>query len=126
MRESPKAEIVLSHMNERSYSSCIIKTEQAMHTVKLKHQDIEVRLPAGSPLTELEFELHGTDTLLFGCKAGVCGACVIQVLDGRNCLGTKKIEERNFLETLGFPGDDFRLACQCHLNGAVTIQVVSQ
>ncbi|HTH76857.1 MAG TPA: 2Fe-2S iron-sulfur cluster-binding protein [Trinickia sp.] len=97
-----------------------------MHTVKLMPQSVEVVLPHGSPLTELEFELYGQESIPFGCKAGVCGACVIEILDGINCLGTKQKEEKEFLETLGYPGETFRLACQCHLSGAVTIQVASQ
>ncbi|WP_116138100.1 2Fe-2S iron-sulfur cluster-binding protein [Trinickia diaoshuihuensis] len=96
-----------------------------MPTVKLMPQSVEVVLPDGSPLTELEFELYGQESIPFGCKAGVCGACVIEILNGIDYLGNKSREEKDFLETLGYPGDSFRLACQCHVGGAVTIQVVS-
>jgi ferredoxin len=96
-----------------------------MPTVKLMPQSVEVVLPDGSPLTELEFELYGQESIPFGCKAGVCGACVIEILNGIDYLGNKSREESDFLETLGYPGDSFRLACQCHVGGAVTIQVVS-
>lgn len=97
-----------------------------MHIVKLMPQNVEVALPNGSSLTELEFELHGRESIPFGCRAGVCGACVIEILQGVDYLGAKGKEERDFLETLGFPGDSFRLACQCSVNGAVTIQAASQ
>lgn len=97
-----------------------------MHTVKLMPQSVEVVLPHGSPLTELEFELYGQESIPFGCKAGVCGACVIEILEGIDYMGSKSKEENDFLETLGYTGDTFRLACQCHLFGAATIQVVSQ
>jgi ferredoxin len=94
-----------------------------MHIVKLMPQEIEVSLPPGSPLTELEFELYGQESIPFGCKAGTCGACVIQILAGAPHLGEKRNGERDFLERLGYPGDAFRLACQCRLNGAAIISV---
>ena len=95
-----------------------------MHTIKLIPINKEVMLPHGSSLTELEFECFDMSGITFGCRAGVCGACVIQVMQGIEYLGDKRQEERGFLARLGFPDDDFRLACQCTLNGAVTIRIV--
>lgn len=96
-----------------------------MHTVKLMPQGVEVVLPPGSSLVELEFELYDQESIPFGCKAGVCGACVIQVLDGDIHLGNKGKEEKDFLEVLGYRDHSFRLACQCTVNGAITIKVAS-
>ncbi|RQS07946.1 ferredoxin [Burkholderia sp. Bp9002] len=96
-----------------------------MHTVKLMPQEIEVPLPPGSSLTELEFELYGQESIPFGCKAGTCGACVIEILAGGPQLGEKGNDERDFLERLGYPGDAFRLACQCRVNGPVTIRAAA-
>ncbi|SHJ55023.1 2Fe-2S iron-sulfur cluster binding domain-containing protein [Paraburkholderia terricola] len=94
-----------------------------MCIVKLMPQGIEVALPAGSPLTELEFELYGQESIPFGCKAGVCGACVIEVQEGLDHLGNKGKDEKTFLESLGYPDEIFRLACQCRVTGAVIIKV---
>ncbi|WP_133645258.1 2Fe-2S iron-sulfur cluster-binding protein [Paraburkholderia flava] len=96
-----------------------------MHTVTLMPQGVEVLLSAGSSLVELEFELYDQESIPFGCKVGACGACVIQVLDGINHLGSKGSDEKDFLETLGYAGDAFRLACQCSVNGAVTIKTAT-
>lgn len=82
-------------------------------------------LPAGTPLTELEYEMN-SDCIPFGCKAGACGSCIIEVLDGLANLSTKEADEAAFLEMLGFSGKEFRLACQCRLNGAVTLRSVAQ
>ncbi|KVN06765.1 MULTISPECIES: 2Fe-2S iron-sulfur cluster-binding protein [unclassified Burkholderia] len=96
-----------------------------MPTVKLLPQNIEVQLPSGSSLTELEFELHGQESIPFGCRAGACGACVIEVLEGLDQLGKRSTGESAFLDTLGYAGDAFRLACQCRVNGAVAIRVAA-
>jgi ferredoxin len=88
-------------------------------------QNLEAWLPPGSCLTELEFELYGQESIPFGCKSGACGACVIEVLEGQTNVGEKTDDELAFLHTLGYPGNEFRLACQCRLNGAVKIRAAS-
>jgi len=95
-----------------------------MYAVKFMPQNIELMLPSGTSLTELEFELTGQERIPFGCRAGVCGACVIKVVDGLEHLGSQKQEERDFLNSLGFSERGYRLACQCKLNGEVTIQLL--
>ncbi|MEE8657532.1 2Fe-2S ferredoxin-type domain-containing protein [Acetobacteraceae bacterium EV16G] len=93
-----------------------------MFKIKMMPSETEVLLPAGVQLTELEHELR-EDNIPFGCKSGACGACVIEVLDGLANLNSKEEDEDEFLEMLGFSGPGFRLACQCQLNGAVTLRV---
>lgn len=52
----------------------------------------------------------------FACTEGVCGTCVIEVLEGEDNLSEYTQEEEDFL------GDqeNERLACQCKLNGGCT------
>ncbi|WP_321817043.1 MULTISPECIES: 2Fe-2S iron-sulfur cluster-binding protein [unclassified Paraburkholderia] len=95
-----------------------------MHKVVINPKGLEALLPVGSSLTELEFELYGEEVITFGCKAGACGACVIRVEEGVANLSGKGAEEQRFLEALGFPGVEFRLACQCRLNGDVKIRAM--
>ena len=50
----------------------------------------------------------------FACTEGVCGTCVIEVVDGAGNLSEPSQEEVDFL------GDDCseeRLACQCTMKG---------
>ncbi len=55
----------------------------------------------------------------FACTEGVCGTCVIEVLEGMENLSAFTQEEKDFL---GEPNNE-RLACQCKiLHGSVKIR----
>jgi len=55
----------------------------------------------------------------FACTEGVCGTCVIEVVEGMDNLSSFTQEEEDFL---GDP-DTERLACQCQIkSGIVTIK----
>jgi ferredoxin len=49
----------------------------------------------------------------FACTEGVCGTCVIEVVDGMGNLSEFTQEEKDFLGDQ----DRERLACQCKLKG---------
>lgn len=83
---------------------------------------IEVVLPPGSSLTEVEYETRQR-LIPFGCRSGSCGACVIEVLEGAVSLGEPDPDELDFLEDLGRSSIDHRLACQCRLRGDATIRI---
>lgn len=86
-----------------------------MATLKFRNTDEEVELPDGSKIAE-SCEEAGVP---FACTEGVCGTCVVEVLEGHENLSSPTQEEKDFL------GDDAyneRLACQCTLKqGQVTL-----
>jgi ferredoxin len=86
-------------------------------------QGIDVMLPEGSPLTDIEFETPQR-LIPFGCRSGACGSCVIEVVEGVEALGEADDVERDFLADLGHSEDDHRLACQCRLRTDATIRAV--
>ncbi|CAM0117413.1 2Fe-2S iron-sulfur cluster-binding protein [Rhabdochlamydiaceae symbiont of Dictyostelium giganteum] len=49
----------------------------------------------------------------FACTEGICGTCVIEVVEGMENLSDFNQEEADFLGDLG----NERLACQCKLQG---------
>jgi len=49
----------------------------------------------------------------FACTEGVCGTCVIEVLEGMENLSDFTQEEKDFLGEQ----DKERLACQCRIKG---------
>jgi len=60
--------------------------------------------------------------IIFGCRKGKCGACMIRVIEGGENLSEQGHRERDVLDVLA-PAADRRLACQCTVLGDVTIEV---
>jgi ferredoxin len=66
-------------------------------------------------------EQHDT-SILFGCRDGACGACMIRIIEGEENLSKMQDHERDFLETMAAEPNE-RLACQCRVKGDITIEV---
>ena len=66
-------------------------------------------------------EEHDT-SILFGCRDGACGACMVRVIQGAENVSAMKDDERDFLETMAAEPNE-RLACQCKVSGDVTLEV---
>lgn len=74
-------------------------------------EDVEVS--NGKPIKEA-CEKFGVP---FGCEGGVCGSCMVDVVDGEENLSELTPEEENLERD-----KKHRLACQCKINqGKVTI-----
>ncbi len=69
----------------------------------------EKELEENSPIAEVCEEAG----VPFACTEGVCGTCVIEVLEGMENLSPFTQEEMDFLGEQ----DKERLACQCKLRG---------
>ncbi|MCX6107780.1 MAG: 2Fe-2S iron-sulfur cluster-binding protein [Proteobacteria bacterium] len=87
-------------------------------TIKTDNKTIEVA--QGYAMIDL-CEDHDT-SILFGCRDGACGACMIRVLEGVENLSPIRDDERDFLETMAAEPNE-RLACQCKVLGDVKIEV---
>lgn len=86
-----------------------------MATLKFRNTDEEIELPDESKIAEACEEAG----VPFACTEGVCGTCVVEVVEGHENLSAPTQEEKDFL------GEDVyaeRLACQCILKrGKVTL-----
>ena len=71
------------------------------------HNDEEKELEDGSPIAEACEEAG----VPFACTEGVCGTCVIEVVEGIENLSDFTQEERDFLGEQ----EKERLACQCKI-----------
>ena len=79
-----------------------------------KNTGEELPLDDGSPIAEVCEEAG----VPFACTEGVCGTCVIEVVEGMENLSPFTQEELDFL---GCEGHE-RLACQCRIKqNSVTI-----
>ncbi len=91
-----------------------------MPKVKITTDDKTFESAPGQNFLEL---CENEDTsILFGCRDGACGACLIKVLEGADNLSPMQDDEKDFLETLAAEPNE-RLACQCKINGDVVVEV---
>ena len=91
-----------------------------MPKVTITTDDMSVDVPDGYAMIDM---CDDYDTsILFGCRDGACGACMIKVLEGADSLSPMQDSERDFLETMAAE-DDERLACQCRVHGDVRVEV---
>ncbi|MCX6125828.1 MAG: 2Fe-2S iron-sulfur cluster-binding protein [Proteobacteria bacterium] len=58
----------------------------------------------------------------FDCLKADCGICIIKIVEGSENLSELLIAERDFLTAMKAEPDE-RLACQCRVNGDVTIKI---
>ena len=77
-----------------------------------------VEVDEGTPLEEVCKE-NGWP-IAFGCENGLCGTCIIQS-DG-NGLSEQTENEKQTLEMMMMNDGNFRLACQCKVEGDCTIE----
>lgn len=79
-----------------------------MATLVFDHNEEEIELPDGSPIAEACEEAG----VPFACTEGVCGTCVIEIIEGKDNLTSSTQEEEDFL---GEGTCNERLACQCKI-----------
>jgi ferredoxin len=81
----------------------------------LKSQTAEMEVAEGESMAHAAKKLG----VNFGCQKGVCGACVVIVLDGMENLSPKSESEESYDLR-----DGDRMMCQCQATGgSVSIQV---
>ncbi|MEH2135454.1 2Fe-2S iron-sulfur cluster-binding protein [Nostoc sp.] len=56
--------------------------------------------------------------VLFGCRTGICGTCLIKIIGN---IPPPEADEQEMLETLAPNNPYARLACQVHVTGNVEI-----
>jgi ferredoxin len=82
-------------------------------TLTLANSGAKVQLRCGT-------DLQTVTELRFGCRKACCCLCAIRVIDGAENLSSPSTSERQALIDKG-KDHDVRLACQCAINGDVTI-----
>ncbi len=87
--------------------------------VTFKDINLTVSAPVGTRVIELS-EKVGSG-IVYGCREGDCGTCLMQVDEGlENLSQPSEIEQR--LLTEHFAGRRQRLACQAQILGDVTLR----
>lgn len=91
-----------------------------MAKAKVTFSDINltVSVPIGSRVIEIS-EKVGSN-LIYGCREGDCGTCLMKVEDGWENLSTPTVVEEKVLRE-NQAGRHYRLACQAQVLGDITV-----
>jgi len=77
-------------------------------------------LPEGRCLSE---SLDMTNSpVLFGCRTGICGTCLVEVIESSAPLPPPGEEEKELLEILAPDNPKARLACQLDLRADICVR----
>jgi ferredoxin len=90
-----------------------------MPTLTFERSAIQFEFESAINLLELE------DYIMFGCKSGNCGTCVIKIIEGADNLSERTEREDRLFELTGETDPSMRLACQCRAFGDVVIREVN-
>lgn len=90
-----------------------------MPKVTFKDDDLETEVDSGASLKEVAEEVGSN--IPFGCEQGVCGTCLINVIEGEDNLSDMEDHEKETLTAMGAEPNQ-RLACQCKIEGDVVIE----
>lgn len=91
-----------------------------MVKITFASQNMTISVSSGSELLQVK-QRHPDIPLKFGCTRGDCGVCAVKVWQGRENLTKCSKQELVTLQKKGL-GDDYRLACQCAINGDVVLE----
>lgn len=86
--------------------------------VTFKDIGITVHVPVGTRIIEVSEKVGAG--LIYGCREGDCGTCLMKVEDGWNNLSTPSVVEEKILKE-NLAGKHNRLACQAQVLGDVVV-----
>ena len=79
-----------------------------------------VALPGGKVLSE-DLNIKNSP-VLFGCRTGICGTCVVEVLEGAEQIEPPDEDELEILELYAAGRQNARLACQIDLQANIKLR----
>lgn len=62
--------------------------------------------------------------ILFGCRIGICGTCLVEVVSEADTLTERTENEKEFLEALLPDRKECRLACQVNINTDIKVRKI--
>jgi ferredoxin len=86
--------------------------------VTFKDIGLTVHVPVGTRIIEVSEKIGAG--LIYGCREGDCGTCLMKVEEGWNNLSTPSVVEEKILKE-NLAGKHNRLACQAQVLGDIVI-----
>ena len=91
------------------------------HTVAFVDDGHEaVQVPPGKVLSE-DLDVKNSP-VLFGCRTGICGTCVVEVIEGADKLEPPDEDELEILELYADGLENARLACQIDVQTDIVLR----
>lgn len=91
-----------------------------MPTITFKLENLTFKVPEGIELLQVKKQ-NPDIPIKFGCARGDCGVCAIRILSGNENLTKMCEKEKTTIRRKGLIETEYRLACQCALNGSIEI-----
>lgn len=92
--------------------------------ITIEGKDSPTEVESGKHLSEV---LDASNSpILFGCRTGICGTCLIQVIEGEDNMAPPCADELEFLEIVAEGENSMRLACKVVLNGDAKIKYIGK
>ncbi|PIK15762.1 2Fe-2S iron-sulfur cluster-binding protein [Halobacteriovorax sp. JY17] len=96
----------------------------SLSKIKIKGIEEELEVESGKHLSELL--TASNSPILFGCRTGICGTCLIRVHDGKENINPPCADEAEFLEIVAEGDSKMRLACKVIINGNINIEYIGK
>lgn len=64
--------------------------------------------------------------ILFGCRTGICGTCLVEVIEGEEHDFSPNSEEQELLEIIADQAKHPRLACQMKIKNNLTLKYIGK
>lgn len=95
------------------------------HKIKFVNSDVdEMEIEEGvSPSEVMNVE---NSPVLFGCRTGICGTCLVNIIEGGENLSAPDENEQEVLEIVAPDHPNARLACQIKVKGEVKIEYLGK
>ena len=87
-----------------------------MPNIRFNHENKTVKADHGEFYDEVQKANIG---IPFSCKAGACGTCATEILEGNENLGDQSAREVRALNSANLDPKIYRLPCLCDVNGDV-------
>jgi ferredoxin len=92
--------------------------------LKIMNDDQEHELEEGA---ELSKALNAVNSpILFGCRTGICGTCLVEVMDGSELDKKSNEDEKELLDIISDGQAPYRLACQMRMNNDCTLKYIGK
>lgn len=91
-----------------------------MPTIIFKTENLTFTVQEGTELLQAKNQ-NPDIPIKFGCTRGDCGVCAIHIQSGNQNLTKMCEKEKTTLKRKGLSEEEYRLSCQCALNGSIEI-----